>query len=161
MREDRQENAIQELEGALSLKFTVWLGDIAYIHNHSLKIQNSIKVILTSTKSSGTKWECGKGCGWELGLSTCPLKLSHLFPLAQGPSVSRLGTWRPVHLPLCCLASVWFGVCLTSTLLQNGYFSSAETTPCCHFCPALPQRSQGPVSTTSQWAGLDRRCFVF
>lgn len=85
------------------------------------------------------------------------------LPLSSGPLCSSLGTWRPVHLPLCCLASVWFGVCLTSTLLQNGYFLSAETTifslsfsPCP--ASALPKALCPPQVSGLGWI---RRCFVF
>lgn len=75
----------------------------------------------------------------------------------KASSVPSLRTWKPVHLPPCCLASVWFWVCPRSILLQTRSFSRAETSlvffvlfslPCCG-----PPR--GPVSTTRQRAALD------
>lgn len=72
-------------------------------------------------------------------------------------SVPSLRTWKPSHLPPCCLASVWFGVCLTSILLQTGNFSRAETSLVFFVLFSLLSCNppQGPVSPTRQSAGLD------
>lgn len=110
-----------------------------------------MKATFAGTESSGTKWGCGNGCCWDPGVS-------HLFPSApKAFSVPILRTWKPSHLPPCCLASVWFGVCLTSILHQTGSFSRTETSLvffvlfsllCCN-------PPQGPVSPTRQSPGLD------
>lgn len=81
------------------------------------------------------------------------------FPFSSKPCLfPSLRTWKPVHLPPCYLAAVWFWVCLTSVLLHTGSFSRPETSLVSFVLFSLPccSRPQGSVSTSRQRAGLDR-----